>query len=187
MKVLVILGSVRPGRKADRVAKWLENELKNDGRFESEIIDPANLELPFYNEEMSPFAMASNNKDYTNPKGREWANKVASAQAFILVTPEYNHGYSATLKNTLDWVGPEWKNKPAMVVSYSWQSTGGSRAAEQLRQVLPEIGLIGTTRFVNISTLTDKIDENGVNNDDGLKQYLAQAINELSDLTNRLQ
>lgn len=180
------MGSVRPGRKTERVAKWIEREIKSDGRLEPEIIDPNELDLPFYNEAMSPFSLARNNQQYVNPKGRQWADKVGSAGAFIFVTPEYNHGYSGVIKNTIDWVGKEWGGKPALLVSHSWKGEGGSRAVEQLRQVLPEVGLIQTTRAVNIGTLEQKIDENAKVIDDGLKQYFAQSLNELVDLAGKL-
>ena len=186
MKTLIIMGSVRPGRKTERVAKWVEAEVKTDGRLEPEIIDPASLDLPLFNEPMSPFSMARQGIEYTNPKGRQWADKVGPAKAFIFVTPEYNHGYSAAIKNTIDWVGVEWKDKPVLLVSHSWQGIGGSRAVEQLRQVLPEVGLISTTRAVNIGPLDDKLNENGEVLDEGLKQYFAQSLNELVELAKKL-
>ncbi len=186
MKTLIIVGSVRPNNKSTRVAKWLEQQLKKDGRLDPELINPEDLDLPFYNEEMGPFGLASSGKDYQNPKGRQWADKVKESKAFVIITPEYNHGYPAILKNTLDWVGPEWKHKPALLISHSWSSIGGSRAVEQLRQVLPELGLITATNAVNISAVSEKIDESGNNSDEGLSKFFAQSLEEFVTLAKKL-
>lgn len=186
MKTLIIVGSVRPGNKSMRVGKWLNAELQKDGRLNPELIDPLELDLPLFNEPMSPFSIARQGLEYVNPAGRKWADKVGSAKAFIFITPEYNHGYSAVIKNLIDWVGVEWKDKPALLVSHSWQGVGGSRAVEQLRQVLPEVGLIAATRAVNIGPLDQKLSENGKALDEGLTQYFTQALDELVGLAKKL-
>jgi NAD(P)H-dependent FMN reductase len=76
---------------------------------------------------------------YTNELGKKWAAKVAEADAYIMVTPEYNHGYPAVLKNAIDWVFYEWQGKPVGFVSYG--TVSGSRAVEQLRQVVIELSM----------------------------------------------
>lgn len=160
MKVMVLLGSVRKGRVGENIAKWAVEEISNEDGFEAELTDVGELDLPFYDEPAGgPFGFTRSGQDYINPKGREWANKVASADAFILVTPEYNHGYPASLKNALDWVGPEWSGKPVSFIGYGW-SANGSRAVEQLRQVVAELGLV-QTRFALSINLGSDLGEDG--------------------------
>lgn len=161
MKLMVILGSVREGRAGEKVANWITGVVGQDNRFELDYVDPRNLDLPFYDEPASPFAMASRNQEYANPAGRAWADRVGSADAFILVTPEYNHGYPAVLKNALDWVGPEWNNKPVGLVGYSYQGVAGARSVEQLRQVVVELGLIQIANSVHIFPAREAFDDNG--------------------------
>lgn len=141
MRLMIILGSSRQGRRGGVVANWVKAGAEKDNRFEIDFVDLRELNLPFFDEPMSPFSMARAGQDYTNPTGKAWAQRVGQTEGVIIVTPEYNHGYPGVLKNALDWVGPEWVNKPVGFVSYG-NIAGGARAVEQLRQVVVELGLI---------------------------------------------
>jgi NAD(P)H-dependent FMN reductase len=160
-KILVLLGSARKGRAADNVADKLKIELGNHPDFDYEFIDPVGLDLPFFDEPSSPSSIDSGAAEYTNPKGKAWAEKVASSDGYIIVTPEYNHGYPAILKNVIDWVGAkQWRGKPVTFVSYG-AASGGIRAVEQLRQVIIELRAIPLHDAVHIPHIYAAFDESG--------------------------
>lgn len=132
INVGIIVGSTRPGRHADAVAQWVFDRAssRTDARFE--IIDIRDFELPLLDEETPP-----SQGQYAKAHTKRWAAAIGACDAFIFVTPEYNHSTSGALKNALDFVYREWNNKAAAFVSYG--SVGGSRAVEQLRQIMAEL------------------------------------------------
>jgi NAD(P)H-dependent FMN reductase len=161
MRLMIILGSTRQGRRGEVVANWVRSGAAQDGRFEVDYVDLRELSLPWFDEPLSPFAMYDSGQDYTHPEGKVWAQRVGQAEGVLIVTPEYNHGYSGVLKNALDWVGREWGDKPVAYVSYG-NITAGARAVEQLRQVTNELGLVQVANaiyFPNISR--DAFNETG--------------------------
>lgn len=158
LKIGVILASVRPGRQGERVAKWLEAGLAAHPELEPEIIDLKEWELPFFSEAMPPSVLKGN---YSVPRAKEWAAKVASFSSFIIVTPEYNYSFPAQLKNALDYCYDEWKEKPIGVVSYSMTPGGGIRAAEQLRPVLARLGAFQVPAGVSIPKVHEAVSEAG--------------------------
>ena len=137
LKIKVISGSVREGRFNDKPANWITEELKKHEDVEVELLDLKEYELPFFN---APERPSYKQKPYENPAVAKWTAKISEADAFIMVTPEYNHGTSAVLKNAIDWVGPEWNNKPVAFVSYG--TVGGARAVEQLRLIAGELQMM---------------------------------------------
>jgi NAD(P)H-dependent FMN reductase len=153
MKLMIILGSSRQARRGEVVAKWVLAIAHADSRFEIDYVDLQQLSLPYFDEPESPFEMYDRGIEYTHPEGKAWAGRVGQAEAYLIVTPEYNHGYPGVLKNALDWVGREWGDKPVAFVSYG-NITGGARAVEGLRQVAVELGLFQVANaiyFPNIS------------------------------------
>src|SRR6202045_3122383 len=126
IKVGIIVGSTRPGRKAAAVAEWVHNLLKsrNDGEFE--IVDKADYKLPLLDEPVPPTM-----HQYSKAQTKAWSEKIAPFDAYIFVTPEYNHSTSAALKNAIDFLFHEWNNKAAGFVGYG--GAGGVRAGEKLR------------------------------------------------------
>jgi NAD(P)H-dependent FMN reductase len=136
LKIKVILGSTRQGRFGEQPAKWIVEKAKAKG-LDVELLDLRDYPLPFFDEAMSPTMAIGKEGAYPFAVSATWAAKIGEADGFIFVTPEYNHGYSAVLKNAIDYVSPEWNKKPAGIVSYG--TVGGARATEQLRQVLPEL------------------------------------------------
>src|SRR3989344_7658811 len=158
MKIGVILGSIREIRRGGRVAKWLTTQIKTYKNFEWELLDLKDYPLPFYNESNSPEGLEGN---YTNKIGKKWAEKIGEFDGFIIITPEYNHGTPAVLKNALDWVYYEWNRKPVAFISYSPNSDGGIRAVEQLRLNSIELQMVPINQSIYITKVLDTLDENG--------------------------
>ncbi len=153
-KILIILGSTRQNRQGETVARWIAEcaSRRTDVRFE--LVDLKDWPLPFLE---SPVPPAYGQYDETV---RPWADLVASADGFLFITPEYNHGYPAVLKNALDHLYHEWGHKPAAVVSYG-ASGGGYRAAEQLRQVFVELRMVPVREQVGVPVAWQAFDEEG--------------------------
>lgn len=175
---MIIWGSSRPARLSGPLAQWVKNEVSKDSRFEVDFVDLKELKLPFFDEPMGPFSLAAAGKDYTNPAGRAWAQRVEAAEAVILITPEYNHGPSAVLKNALDWVGPEWKDKPVGLISYGGIS-GGARAVEQLRSITIELGLINVAKAIHIPNFYKTFGEDGQPLFEGADENLKNMLDEI--------
>src|SRR4051794_30795008 len=129
LKVGIIVGSTRPGRKALTIAAWVYELLKSRADAEFEIVDIEDYKLPLLDEPMPPLM-----RRYTKEHTRAWSAKIDSLDAFIFVTPEYNHATSAALKNAIDFLFHEWANKSAGFVGYG--GAGGYRAVENLRLVM---------------------------------------------------
>ena len=145
IKIKIILGSTRQGRFGERPAKWLIGEFKTRKDVEVELLDLKDYPMPFFDSRMPPSML---DKKYSNEIVQRWSNKINEADAFIMISPEYNHGYSAVLKNALDWLSPEWHKKAVGFVSYG--SAGGARAIEQLREVAVELRLAPITKSIHI-------------------------------------
>ncbi len=126
--IKVIAGSTREGRFSDKAATWIAEEFKKHDNVEVEVLDLRDYEMPFFDSSVSP---SFKQEPYTNDAVARFTKKIAEGEAFVVVTPEYNRGTSAVLKNALDWVYQEWGNKPIAFVAYG--SVGGARAVEQLR------------------------------------------------------
>ncbi|GAB3669733.1 NADPH-dependent FMN reductase [Streptomyces sparsus] len=133
LRLAVIIGSVRGGRFGPTVAHWFAEQAKEYGRFEVDLIDLVDLPLPL----VMP-AWGTEPDQETARHEQELSRRLGAADAFVVVTPEYNHSFPAALKNTIDWFREEWQAKPVGLVSYGGQG-GGIRATEQLRQVFPEM------------------------------------------------
>jgi NAD(P)H-dependent FMN reductase len=159
MKLLVIIGSVREGRVADKVAAWAQQwlETHKDDAVEVDVADLKDVHLPFFNYPQHPSAA---NGEYDLPEAKAWAKRVASADAFIIITAEYNHGVPAVLKNALDWVAQGWWHKPLMTISYGGVS-GGIRAVQQLRQTALELRMWPIRDAVYIPFVSGAFDETG--------------------------
>jgi len=157
IKIFVIIGSIRPNRFGDKPAQWIVEALKKQQDVEVELIDIRELQLPMFDEPVSP---ASNKGEYVHPEGVAWAKKVAEADGFVIVTPEYNHGYPPSLKNALDYVYYGWNKKPVGFVSYGGIS-GGIRAVQQLRQVVIELQMVPIRGGVYIPFFRKLLDEEG--------------------------
>jgi NAD(P)H-dependent FMN reductase len=149
LKVAIILGSTRPGRHDEAVAKWVHDiaSRRTDATFE--LIDLRDFNLPLLDEPL-PAVLGQ----YSQPHTKVWAAKIAEFDAFVFVTPEYNHGIPGALKNAIDFLYREWNHKAAGFVSYGGHANG-SRAVEHLRLVLAELHVATVRSQVLLSLLTD--------------------------------
>ena len=133
IRLKIILGSTRQGRFSDKPGAWIAAEAKKIAGVDAEILDLRDYPMPFYDETVSPSMKTG---DYANEAVVRWSSKIGEADAFIIITPEYNHAPPAVLKNALDYVSKEWNKKPVAFISYG--SVGGARAVEQLREIAVE-------------------------------------------------
>ncbi len=134
IKIQVVLGSTRDGRFGDKPAQWVLDMAKKREGVEAELVDLRDYPLPYFNEPVSP---AMSGGKYTNEIAAKLAKKIGEADAYIMMSPEYNHSFSAAIKNALDYVYGEWNRKPVAFVG--WGGVGGARAIEHLRQVVVEL------------------------------------------------
>ncbi|MGE5293590.1 MAG: NADPH-dependent FMN reductase [Solirubrobacterales bacterium] len=148
LKIAVILGSTRPNRVGGAVAKWAFGIARQRSDAEFELLDIKDFNLPLLDEPLPPSLGR-----YSQPHTKVWAQKIASFDAFVFVTPEYNHGTSGALKNAIDFLFAEWNNKAAGFVGYG--SAGGVRAVEHLRLNLAEVMVATVRQQVQLSLFTD--------------------------------
>ena len=148
LKVAIIIGSTRPGRNGEAVGRWIYEKAKNRDDAEYELVDIKDYNLPLLDEPIPP-SMGR----YSNEHTKIWSTKIDSFDAYVFVTPEYNHGIPGALKNAIDFLFKEWNNKVAGFVSYG--SAGGVRAVEQLRLVMAEVKVATVRAQVQLSLFTD--------------------------------
>jgi NAD(P)H-dependent FMN reductase len=147
-RIGIILGSTRPGRNGEQVAKWVFDVASQRGDAEYELIDLLDYPLPHLDEPVPPSL-----GQYQNDHTKEWAEKIASLDGFVMVTPEYNHSTSGVLKNAIDYLFAEWANKAVGFVSYG--SAGGARAVEHLRLIAGELQMADVRQQVVLSLITE--------------------------------
>lgn len=148
LRVGIILGSTRPNRNGAAVAQWVLEQSQKRSDAEFELVDLADFHLPLLDEPVPPSA-----GQYSKEHTKAWSQKVASLDAYVFVTPEYNHSTSGALKNAIDFLYKEWNNKSAGFVSYG--SVGGVRAVEHLRLIMAELQVADVREQVALSLFTD--------------------------------
>jgi NAD(P)H-dependent FMN reductase len=148
LRIAIILGSTRPGRKTEPVARWVLDHARQRGDAEYELVDIAEFDLPLLDEPIPP-SQHKYSKDHT----KRWSEKIASFDGYVFVTPEYNHSTSGALKNAIDFLYSEWNNKAAGFVSFG--SSGGTRAVEHLRLIMGELQVADVRSQVALSLFTD--------------------------------
>jgi len=148
LNVAIIAGSTRPGRKSEAVARWVHGIAAKRSDASFEVVDIAAFDLPLLDEALPPSM-----NQYAKPHTKAWAAKIATFDAFVFVTPEYNHSTSGALKNAIDFLFREWNDKAAGFVGYG--SVGGARAVEHLRLVMGEIKVADVRAQVALSLYTD--------------------------------
>ncbi|MFJ9631734.1 NADPH-dependent FMN reductase [Streptomyces sp. NPDC101175] len=135
-KLVIVVGSVRDGRFGPVVAEWVAQQATTHGGFEVEVVDLAGIDIPLALPAVSPKHAGD---DYPRPAGMAaLTSALAGADAFVLVTPEYNHSYPASLKAAIDWHFTQWTAKPVAFVSYGG-TAGGRHAVLHLENVLTEL------------------------------------------------
>lgn len=154
LKIAVIIGSTRPGSVGSKVSEWYMDQAKTVEGIDLDVINLNEEKLPFLDEPMPP-AMGQ----YTHEHTKKWSAKIASYDAYVWITAEYNHSIPAALKNAIDYLFNEWANKPVALVSYG--SMGGVRAAEHLRQVAGELQMADIRLPIMIRDPWAMFDEKG--------------------------
>lgn len=148
LRIGIVVGSTRPGRKAEAVARWVHSIASKRGDAQYALVDIEAFNLPLLDEAIPP-SLGKYEKDHT----KAWAAEIASYDGFVFVTPEYNHSTSGALKNAIDFIYAEWTNKAAGFVSYG--SANGVRAVEHLRGVMAEIQIADVRAHVGLSLFED--------------------------------
>lgn len=155
LRLNVIVASTRPGRVGISVGRWFEGFAREDGRFDVHLVDLAEIDLPIYDEPRHPRLAL-----YEHEHTRRWSAIVDAADAYVLVTPEYNFGPTPALVNALNYVYNEWCYKPAGFVSYGGIS-GGLRAAQAIKMTMSAMKLVPLPEAVTIPMVAQQV-ENGV-------------------------
>ena len=181
-KLKIIIASTRPGRQGPAVANWIFGVCKGHPSFEVEMIDLAEINLPFLDEPKHPRL-----KQYVHEHTKSWSRTIEEGDAFIIVTCEYNFGYPAPLKNALDYLYVEWNYKAVGFVSYGGIA-GGTRAVQQLKQIVTAQKMMPVTESVNIPFFTKHIGQDGkFNADEHMTNSAKDMLGELSKCTAALR
>lgn len=177
----VIVGSIRPGRAGQPIAEWFIDRARAHGGFDVEVADLAELRLPLMEEPNHPRL-----RRYTGKHTLKWSEWIDASDAIVFVTPEYNYGYPATIKNAIDYLHHEWKDKPAGFVSYGGVAAG-TRAVQQLKQVLTTLRMVPVFESVNIPFHAEFIRDGKFHPNDVLEQAAVAMLEELLRLDGALR
>ena len=156
MKLAIVLGSIRQNRQTPKEATWVMNAVKPMEGVEGEVVDLKDYPLPLFDEAISP---RYNPERKVDPAVKPWVDKLAEFDAYVFVTPEYNHSIPGALKNALDYLTWELQRKPVAVVSHG--SAGGARAATDLKEILSESRAVSIPNSVSITNMSELIDDQG--------------------------
>jgi len=176
--ISVIVGSTREGRFSEKPARWILEHLKKRDGVDARLLDLREFPMPFFDQPLTP-AMPGR-PAYAHEVVRRWTAAIGQSDGFVFVTPEYNYGPPAVLKNALDWVYPEWNRKPVSFVSYG--STMGARGVQQLRQSVIELQLTPIRSSVHIPVAALWAHYKGGDVDAGLAELTASAGAMIDDL-----
>lgn len=149
----IIVASTRPGRVGLPVARWIEQRARDYGGFDIDVVDLAELNLPFMDEPAHPRL-----RRYTHQHTKDWSARVDAADAFIFVMPEYNYGFNAPLKNALDYLVQEWQDKPVGFVSYGGIAAG-TRAVQMIKLVVTTLKMVPLFEAVSIPFVQQFLDD----------------------------
>jgi NAD(P)H-dependent FMN reductase len=177
MRLMIIVGSVRPGRIGLPIARWVEQEAQAHGGFEIDFVDLAELALPFMDEPNHPRL-----GQYTKPHTIAWSERVAAADAVVLVTPEYNYSISPALKNAMDYLSAEWWRKPVAFVSYGGVS-GGTRGVALLGVTVTALGMVRTGASVEINFAGARVADGVFAAEEKERVILGRILDELGPLS----
>ena len=172
--ILVVIGSARTGRVADKVAEYVKADIESREDVKAIVVDLAALNLPFYDNEQP--AMSPDHVQ-TNENVSTWSKLVSEADGVVLITPEYNHNLSAIQKNALDWLFSEWNDKPVTAVAYGW--TGGSLAVAALREVLTNVKAEIGQDMAQLGFMKDLNPDGSLLDEASVTTQIAAAIDEI--------
>jgi NAD(P)H-dependent FMN reductase len=174
--LLVIVASTRPGRVGRPVGDWFLKTAREHGGFEVTEADLATLSLPMMDEPNHPRF-----QNYTHEHTKQWSATVAAADAIVWITPEYNHSFTAPLKNAIDYLHVEWKHKALGLVSYGGIAAG-TRAVQALKPVASALGLVVTSSAVQIAWVGKMIQDGVFVDDDGVNAAATMMLAEMLHL-----
>jgi len=174
----VIVGSTRQGRFSEHPARWILQHLQKRDGIDARLLDLRDFPMPFFDQAVPP--AAPGRAPYENAVVRRWTAAIAASDGFVFVTPEYNYGPSAVLKNAIDWVYPEWNRKAAAFVSYG--GALGARSVQQLRETVIELQMVPIRSSVHIPVATLWAHFQGGDVDRGLAELETQAQKMIDDL-----
>ncbi|MBW8824869.1 MAG: NAD(P)H-dependent oxidoreductase [Acidobacteria bacterium] len=162
LRLHVIVGSTRETRAAERVFQWIDRRARAHGAFEVTLLDLREWPLPMFAEHFGTLGDPAA-PTYSDPVVKRWNQTIAEGDAFIFITPEYNHSFSGVLKNAIDnvWASFAFRNKPVGMVSYSSGAVGGARAVEQLALVAIETELVPLRNSVLVAAVGGAFDDDG--------------------------
>jgi NAD(P)H-dependent FMN reductase len=178
MTISVIIGSTRQGRFSEKPAQWILQQLRKRDTIEARLLDLRDFPMPFFDQPTPP-AMPDR-QPYEHEVVKKWTAQIGASDGLVFVTPEYNYGPSAVLKNAIDWVYPEWNRKAAAFVSYG--SAMGARAVQQLRETAIEIQMAPVRSSVHIPVATLWAHFQGGDVEKGLAELDKQANVMIEDL-----
>lgn len=174
LNLKIIIGSTRPGRKGPAIAQWFYEIAQKHEGFNVELLDLATINLPFLDEPKHPRF-----RQYEHQHTKDWSATIDAADVLVMVTPEYNYGFSAPLKNALDYLYHEWGYKPVGFVSYGGVSAG-IRAVQMLKQVVTAQKMMPMAESVSIPFFTSLFNDQGqFTGNDGLIKSAEGMLNEL--------
>jgi NAD(P)H-dependent FMN reductase len=173
-QLTVIIASTRPGRAGLPVAEWFVARARAHGAFDVRVVDLAELNLPMLDEPKHPRF-----REYTQPHTFAWSSIVEESDAFVFVTPEYNYGYPAPLKNAIDYLHHEWRHKPVGFVSYGGVAAG-TRSVQQLKQVVTSLNMMPVNEAVSLPFFTQFIEDGHVQANETMVQAAGAMLDELA-------
>lgn len=177
LKLKIILGSVREARFSEKILPWVRATVDAHGGFDTEVLDLREYDLPFFNKPVSP---GSKTEPYAEEAVVRWTQKIADADVFLFIMPEYNRSVPGVLKNAMDWVYPEWNKKAAGFVSYG--TIGGARAVEHARLMAVELQMATVRHAVHVVAHWTLQDEQGRIKPGALDQFEKSAATMLDQL-----
>lgn len=179
MRIAIIVGSTRPGRKGTGVGRWVHEEAlgRQGADVEYDLVELADQELPLLDEAVDAGAAG---RDYERESTRAWSRLIDGYDGFVFVTPEYNHGVPAAMKNAVDLLYPEWNNKAAGFVAYGFD--GGTRAVEQWRTILSAVVIFTVRRQVSLQNFAD-FEGNDFTPQERRAGELSRLLDQLEDAT----
>lgn len=184
IKLSVILVSVREGRRGEKVAKWFLPIAENDSRFEVTLADLAEYDLPYTLTFKEPSEYED--KKYPDPKVQRWSDLIDASDAVIFVTPEYNHGMSASIKNAIDQLYFEWLDKPVGFVGYG--SRGAPDSIDSLRHTAKALKWRVAPSMVGIRQVKKAFDENdNLIEEDKYKKTAVEMLDQLAAITDSIK
>ena len=176
--ISVIVGSTREGRFSEKPAQWIFQHLNKRSGVDARLLDLRDFQRPFFDQPATP--SMPGRAPYKHEAVQRWTAAIAQSDGFVFVTPEYNYGISAVLKNAIDWVYPEWNRKAAGVVSYG--AAMGARSVQQLRETLIEVQAAPIRSSVHIPVATLWAHYKGGDVEAGLAELGAPATTLIDDL-----